>query len=137
MRPTLFRHPEHRFTSLLALFDSVEEGGEAPVSLLIIPVARPDRSGDLEKGPDLWILSAENLRTEGPPVRPAEEEVVGAEEAVEAVVEVVVEEEEEEEALKHFWHMLLVAGLPAKPQLLTQRVKASGTLNSVSSFSVL
>lgn len=130
MRPTLFRHPEHRFTSLLALFDSVEEGGEAPVSLLIIPVARPDRSGDLEKGPDLWILSAENLRTEGPPVRPAEEEVVGAEEAV-------VEEEEEEEALKHFWHMLLVAGLPARPQLLTQRVKASGTLNSVSSFSVL
>lgn len=39
-------------------------------------------------------------------------------------------------ALKHFWHMLLVAGFPVKPQLLTHRVKASGTLNSVSSFSV-
>lgn len=39
-------------------------------------------------------------------------------------------------ALKQFWHMLFVAGLPVKPQLLTQGVMVSGTLNSVSSFSV-
>lgn len=128
MRPTFLRHPEHRFTSRLA-FDSVK-GGEAAVSLLLVPVVRPDRSGDLEE-PDLRIFSAENLRTEVPAVRPPveeeeDEEVVGAE-----------EEEVAEVALKHFWHMLLVAGLPVRPQLLIQRVKASGTLNSVSSFSVL
>jgi len=39
-------------------------------------------------------------------------------------------------AVKQFWHMLLVAGFPVTPQLLTHRVMVSGTLNSVSSFSV-
>lgn len=135
MRPTFLRHPEHRFTSLLA-FDSVK-AGEENISLLLVPVARPARSGDLEE-PDLRIFSAENLWTEVPPGRPAEEEVEEEDEVIGLEEEEEEEEEAEEEvALKHFWHMLLVAGLPVRPQLLMQRVKASGTLNSVSSFSVL
>lgn len=61
--------------------------------------------------------------------------------SVAEVAVLLVEEEEEDVAavveLKHFWHMLLVAGFPVTPQLLTHRVRVSGTLNSVSSFSVL
>jgi hypothetical protein len=79
------------------------------------------------EGVDLGIFSAEKLRTAA---------VDAA--AVEMVAEVVeAEEEVAVVALKHFWHILLVAGLPVTPQLLAQRDKASGTLNSVSSFSVL
>ena len=69
---------------------------------------------------DLEIESSTNL--EGAEI-PAPEDVE------EEVVVVVV-------ALKQFWHILLVAGLPVTPQLLTQGVMVSGTLNSVSSFSL-
>lgn len=41
------------------------------------------------------------------------------------VVDVVDEEDDEVDALKHFWHILLVAGFPVTPQLLTQRVMVS------------
>lgn len=84
-----------------------------------------DRLSSKGDGLDLEDWSSEKFRIEATP------EVAAA----------VVEAEEEDVAvvaLKHFWHMLLVAGFPVTPQLLTQSVKVSGTtLNSVSSFSVL
>jgi hypothetical protein len=57
-------------------------------------------------------------------------------EATVAVFEAVVAVVDDEAELKQFWHMLLVAGLPVKPQLLMQRGIFSCTLNSVSSFPV-
>ena len=74
----------------------------------------------------------------GPPTLVLEATVVAVvvDVAFDAVAVVVVDFVEAVVALKHFWHMLLVAGLPVKPQLLIQRVKVSGTLKSVSSFSV-
>ena len=62
-----------------------------------------------------------------------DEEFVVDDAFVFVVVVVVVGEFE---VLKQFWHMLLVAGLPVKPQLLIQRGIFSCTLNSVSSFPV-
>lgn len=96
---------------------------------------------------DLVVLSLENFKIAPPPlvlesmvVAVVAAEVVDAEDVVAAVAVAVavavVDLAEAVVALKHFWHMLLVAGLPVKPQLLIQRVKVSGTLNSVSSFSV-
>ena len=71
---------------------------------------------------DLQVLSSAHL--EGAEI-PAMEEV----DDEEVVAELA--------ALKQFWHILLVAGLPVTPQLLTQGVIVSGTLNSVSSLSVI
>ena len=64
-----------------------------------------------------------------------DEEFVVVEDAFVFVVVVVVVVGEFE-VLKQFWQMLLVAGLPVKPQLLIQRGIFSCTLNSVSSFPV-
>ncbi|GKV30829.1 hypothetical protein SLEP1_g39604 [Rubroshorea leprosula] len=78
---------------------------------------------------DLEDCLPENVKTEGPTATAPAVVMLAVEEGDEEVVTVV--------ALKHFWHILLVARLPVRPQLLMQRVKVSGTLNSVSSFSVL
>lgn len=51
-------------------------------------------------------------------------------------VEIPAEEVVAVEAVKHFWHILFIAGFPVTPQLLMQGVMVSGTLKSVSSFSV-
>ena len=104
---------------------------------LVVPVASEDRS--IKR--DLKVLSVGNFKI-GPPKLVLEATVVAVvvvevvDVAFDAVAVVVVDFVEAVVALKHFWHMLLVAGLPVKPQLLIQRVKVSGTLKSVSSFSV-
>jgi hypothetical protein len=82
--------------------------------LRLLSAGLSDRSGTKDEQ-DMGLLSPENFKF-----------------AVDAEVVVAVVE-----ALKHFWHMLFVAGLPVTPQLFTHRVMVSGTLNSVSSFSVL
>lgn len=82
---------------------------------------------------DLGDLLEISLPDETPRAVDAAVVVVVAEGAAAAVV---VELDVLVVALKHFWHILLVAGLPVNPQLLTHKVRVSGTLNSVSSFSV-
>ncbi len=88
-----------------------------------VAAAASDRASKELEEIDLGDGSLENFMIEGP--------AEGA-----AAVAAGDEEGPAVEALKHFWHMLLVAGFPMTPQLLTQSVKVSGTLNSVSSFSV-